>query len=190
MLLGADLASIYGVPTKRLNEQVKRNADRFPEDFRLQLTRQKAVNISRSSQFERDFREEWGLSCGMQIHERAEQGITILSVEGRLDYQGAGDFQTKALALVNGGVRWMLIDFGGTSFLASMGIRAIMIPYQEISKAGGKLAITGLSPELQRLFETAGLHKLFTIFPSVEAALADGSWPGRTREAADGRGDS
>jgi hypothetical protein len=37
ILLDADLAEIYGVPTKRLNEQVKRNIDRFPEDFLFQL---------------------------------------------------------------------------------------------------------------------------------------------------------
>jgi hypothetical protein len=36
--LDADLARIYGVPTKRLNEQVKRNVDRFPSDFVFQLT--------------------------------------------------------------------------------------------------------------------------------------------------------
>ena len=38
VLRDADLAAIYGVPTKRLNEQVKRNAQRFPEDFIFQLT--------------------------------------------------------------------------------------------------------------------------------------------------------
>ena len=38
VILDADLAEIYGVPIKRLNEQVKRNADRFPEDFLFQLT--------------------------------------------------------------------------------------------------------------------------------------------------------
>ncbi len=38
VVLDRDLAKLYGVPTKRLNEQVKRNADRFPEDFRFQLT--------------------------------------------------------------------------------------------------------------------------------------------------------
>ena len=42
VLPDADLAEIYDVPTKRLNEQVKRNADRFPEDFRFQLTREEA----------------------------------------------------------------------------------------------------------------------------------------------------
>lgn len=38
VLLDAELAALYGVTTKRLNEQVKRNADRFPEDFMFQLT--------------------------------------------------------------------------------------------------------------------------------------------------------
>jgi hypothetical protein len=38
VLLDADLAMIYDVPTKRLNEQVKRNSARFPEDFVFQLT--------------------------------------------------------------------------------------------------------------------------------------------------------
>jgi len=33
VILDADLAMVYGVNTKRLNEQVKRNRDRFPDDF-------------------------------------------------------------------------------------------------------------------------------------------------------------
>lgn len=37
VLLDADLAALYGVSTKRLNEQVKRNARKFPEDFVFQL---------------------------------------------------------------------------------------------------------------------------------------------------------
>lgn len=38
VMLDIDLAELYQVETKRLNEQVKRNADRFPEDFMFQLT--------------------------------------------------------------------------------------------------------------------------------------------------------
>jgi len=38
VILDADLASLYGVTVKRLNEQVKRNHKRFPEDFCFQLT--------------------------------------------------------------------------------------------------------------------------------------------------------
>ncbi|MEO6028195.1 MAG: ORF6N domain-containing protein [Candidatus Binatia bacterium] len=38
VLLDADLALLYGVPPKRLNEQVRRNHERFPDDFMFQLT--------------------------------------------------------------------------------------------------------------------------------------------------------
>jgi len=38
VIIDADLAEFYGVPTKRLNEQVKRNKDRFPHDFMFQLS--------------------------------------------------------------------------------------------------------------------------------------------------------
>lgn len=38
-MLDRDLAELYGVPTKRLNEQVRRNIERFPDDFIFQLTR-------------------------------------------------------------------------------------------------------------------------------------------------------
>ena len=39
VIIDADLASIYGVSTKRLNEQVKRNKERFPEDFMFKLNK-------------------------------------------------------------------------------------------------------------------------------------------------------
>ncbi len=38
VMLDADLAELYGVETKRLNEQVRRNIERFPQDFRFRLT--------------------------------------------------------------------------------------------------------------------------------------------------------
>ncbi len=38
-MLDADLAELYGVPTKRLNQQVRRNLKRFPPDFMFRLTR-------------------------------------------------------------------------------------------------------------------------------------------------------
>ena len=45
VIIDADLADFYGVPTKRLNEQVKRNKDRFPVDFMFQLTRDEKTKV-------------------------------------------------------------------------------------------------------------------------------------------------
>ena len=40
VMIDRDLAMLYGVETRRLNEQVKRNAERFPDDFMFQLNKQ------------------------------------------------------------------------------------------------------------------------------------------------------
>lgn len=45
VILDADLANLYEVPTKRLNEQVRRNRDRFPPDFMFQLTVEELANL-------------------------------------------------------------------------------------------------------------------------------------------------
>src|SRR5713101_1599893 len=45
VILDADLAALYGVTTTRLNEQIKRNKDRFPEDFAFRLTDEEFADL-------------------------------------------------------------------------------------------------------------------------------------------------
>ena len=45
VILDRDLAAIYGLTTGRLNEQVRRNRERFPEDFMFQLTASELENL-------------------------------------------------------------------------------------------------------------------------------------------------
>jgi hypothetical protein len=50
VIMDSDLATLYGVPVKRLNEQVRRNQRRFPDDFHFQLSKEEteAVDVLRS----------------------------------------------------------------------------------------------------------------------------------------------
>jgi hypothetical protein len=48
VIVDRDLSGIYGVETRRLNEQVKRNLAKFPEDFMFQLTEGEANDWARS----------------------------------------------------------------------------------------------------------------------------------------------
>jgi lauroyl/myristoyl acyltransferase len=45
VMIDTDLSDLYSLETKRLNEQVKRNIKRFPEDFMFQLTRNEFDNL-------------------------------------------------------------------------------------------------------------------------------------------------
>lgn len=46
VMLDRDLAELYGVETRALNQAVRRNIERFPEDFMFSLTRDEIVGIS------------------------------------------------------------------------------------------------------------------------------------------------
>ena len=73
VMLDHDLAELYDVPTKRLNEQVKRNIGRFPADFMFQLTEEEFENLR--SQFATS---SWG---GRRVAPYAftEHGVLMLS---------------------------------------------------------------------------------------------------------------
>lgn len=75
VMLDRDLAEMYGVETKRLNEQVRRNEKRFPLDFMFQLTEAELENWK--SQFATSNKEKMGLR--KMPFAFTEQGVAMLS---------------------------------------------------------------------------------------------------------------
>jgi hypothetical protein len=77
VMLDRDLAELYGVELKRLNEQVKRNRDRFPDDFMFRLTLEegKAVILSRS----RNATLKRGRNIKYQPYAFTEHGAVMLA---------------------------------------------------------------------------------------------------------------
>ena len=75
VMLDRDLAELYGVETRRLNEQVKRNIERFPEDFMFQLTKEEFENWK--SQFATS--NSIVLGARKRPYAFTEQGVAMLS---------------------------------------------------------------------------------------------------------------
>ena len=73
VMLDKDLAELYGVSTKRLNEQVRRNLRRFPEDFMFQLAKEEYENLK--SQIATS---SWGGARKLSFA-FTEQGVAMLS---------------------------------------------------------------------------------------------------------------
>ena len=74
VMLSMDLARLYGVPTMRLNEQVKRNIKRFPDDFMFQLSNAEYEILK--SQFAIS---SWGGARRANPYAFTEQGVAMLS---------------------------------------------------------------------------------------------------------------
>ncbi|MBL8010557.1 MAG: ORF6N domain-containing protein, partial [Flavobacteriales bacterium] len=75
VMLDRDLAELYGVETRRLNEQVRRNIDRFPEDFMFEMTSEELADWK--SQFATSNREVMGLRKRPLVF--TEHGVLMLS---------------------------------------------------------------------------------------------------------------
>jgi ORF6N domain len=75
VMLDTDLAELYGVTVGRLNEAVKRNADRFPSDFMFQLTKPEVENLKSQIAISSS---EWG-GRRHAPYAFTEQGVAMLS---------------------------------------------------------------------------------------------------------------
>jgi hypothetical protein len=98
VMLDKDLAGLYGVETKRLIEQVKRNESRFPEEFRFQLTTSEYSNLR--SQFATSSVNEYG---GRRYLPYAftEQGVAMLSAVLRSSTAVQVSILTKILLILS-----------------------------------------------------------------------------------------
>ena len=82
VMLDRDLATLYGVETKRLNEQVKRNIKRFPEDFIFQLTKDECLRAQIAT-----LNEGRGQHLSMQVARPMDLLLTIrLNMPGSCRY--------------------------------------------------------------------------------------------------------
>ena len=87
VMLDKDLAEIYGYEVKRLNEQVKRNISRFPEDFMFQLNREEIPEGFSKSQFATLNEKSNGQGSNIKKMPFAftEQGIYMLAFNQMMD---------------------------------------------------------------------------------------------------------
>jgi hypothetical protein len=72
VMLDRDLAELYGAPTWRINEQVKRNRERFPEDFMFSLNKQEILSISQIA-------ISSSIKFSKNVNAFTEQGVAMLS---------------------------------------------------------------------------------------------------------------
>ena len=77
VMLDSDLAKLYNVETKRINEAVKNNPDKFPDNFSWKLSVEETVNISRSKYSTLNTKQGSNIKYGARVF--SEQGVYMLA---------------------------------------------------------------------------------------------------------------
>jgi anti-anti-sigma factor len=103
--------------------------------------------------------------------EELNSDTTCLRMNGRLDMTGSGEIDLRFTALTTTDSTSIVVDMGGVDFIASIGMRLLLICAKAKKSRGGKMVLVNLQPMVMEALETAGIDTLISILPDVSAAL-------------------
>ncbi len=98
-------------------------------------------------------------------------GVTKAVLNGRMDIDGANAVDMKFSTLA-ASKKKLVVDLSGVSFLASMGLRTLMVTARTISTKGGKMALSNPQPNVAKVLSTTGANEIMPVAPSLDAAIA------------------
>ena len=109
----------------------------------------------------------------MNVTSRTEDGVVIVSVEGRVHRERAHQFMLEAKLAI--GDQWggrVLLDCQKMTYISTAGLREVLLIAKKISRHQGRFAICTLAEGIDRAFEVIGFDQIIDIHKSSEAALA------------------
>jgi anti-anti-sigma factor len=98
-------------------------------------------------------------------------GISNVIVVGRMDIAGV-DAAEQGFNVVAASCRKVIIDFSGVEFLASLGMRTLVMTAKAVASKGGKMIILSPQPSVEKALRTAGLDSIIPIVASRDAAAS------------------
>jgi anti-sigma B factor antagonist len=105
------------------------------------------------------------ISCG-----ELENGISLIKLGGKLDIIGTGEIETKFTVYCTGEKARVVVDLSEVDFLASIGIRLLVLTAKSIAGRGGKMALLNPIPEVQQVLEITGIPAIIPVYSQLESA--------------------
>jgi anti-anti-sigma factor len=109
----------------------------------------------------------------MSIEVKTVGEVKILLIPKRFDAYTATSVEAELTRLITGSARKVICDFTQTEYLASAGLRVLITASKSLNRAGGKLVLCSIKPYVLEVFEISGLNKIFKIYGSSDAAIAE-----------------
>jgi anti-anti-sigma factor len=109
----------------------------------------------------------------MDIIERDQNGVTVFTLDGRVDTQGAVDMDLALEAAVSEGTNKMVLDMAQVNYISSAGLRTLADVVTRNREAGGDLKLVAVDRKVLRVLRIIGFDRFFNLYDSVDEAIAD-----------------
>ncbi len=108
----------------------------------------------------------------MQINERTEDNIPIVSIVGDIDLESSPKLRAFLKPKSSQKTPRLLLDFAQVTYIDSSGLATLIEYFQAVQGFGGKLALSSLTPRVKNVFEIVRLEQIFSLHPDIPSALA------------------
>ncbi|MGF3027608.1 STAS domain-containing protein [Methylobacterium aquaticum] len=105
------------------------------------------------------------------ISVETEDDHPIVLIAGRLDGTTVAAAETVVMTALGDG-RGAVLDLGGLTYVASVGLRLMLLAAKRAKQTGQSLALCGLQPQVREVFEIGGFDTLLTLRDTRRDALA------------------
>ena len=100
---------------------------------------------------------------------QADDEITHVALDGRFDIQGAQEVDSRFGELAKSS-KAMVVDLSEVSFLASLGVRTLMLSAKTLISRGAEMAVCGVDENVEKVLRTTGFNEVAGIYPDYESA--------------------
>ncbi len=108
----------------------------------------------------------------MEIATSQYKHCDVVKITGRLDSFTSPKLSEELAKISDQGRFKIILDFTKLEFVSSAGLRVLIAGLKNCKRYNrGDLVVAGLSPAIQSVFELAGFHRIFKIFPDVLTAV-------------------
>jgi len=97
--------------------------------------------------------------------------VTQAALVGRMDIEGAQTIEEPFRVLTRLR-RALVVDLSQVSFMASMGLRTLMVGARAQSELGGRLVLASPQPNVEKVLKESGIGDIIGVYPTIEAAAA------------------
>jgi len=114
------------------------------------------------------------MAIDFEIEEHTAGGDAhVVSVTGEVDLFTAPEFKQRVMAPIAAGSERVIVDLTGTTFIDSSSLGVLIGAHRRMKARGGRLIVACDNTGIVKTFRITGLDSVFTVVPSVDAALHD-----------------
>lgn len=108
----------------------------------------------------------------MNLTATVQDGVAVLSIEGRLDGQNAAEAEAAFVGLADEGHTRFVLDLAGLQYISSAGLRVVLVAAKKTKALRGGLICAGMSEPVREVFEMSGLLGILETADTAALAAA------------------